>query len=255
MSAHQQPLWLQNHLHRGNSICSPPPMLPYRVTHSPPKMPVASPGSYLGCCSSCSSKSNSAFDGGCSENTPAQVGTRGDKPTGPGCKSTQGHWVGFPVGSDTEASRDTEQGPSMVDTVLPLQHSFFCRLTEDKKSEKFFKVFYDRMKVAQQEIKATVTVNTSDLGNKKKDEEADRDAPARKKGEGTTPPPHGCTHIHPDTQKHTTETDIYNTPSYTRMHLLLVSTTWGPSSLGPQLPTNPFLGSLNMLQPLWVCMS
>ncbi|XP_045712698.1 inositol 1,4,5-trisphosphate receptor type 1 isoform X3 [Phyllostomus hastatus] len=62
-----------------------------------------------------------------------------------------------------------------------IQHSFFCRLTEDKKSEKFFKVFYDRMKVAQQEIKATVTVNTSDLGNKKKDDEADRDAPSRKK--------------------------------------------------------------------------
>uniref|UniRef100_A0A8C3EWT4 Inositol 1,4,5-trisphosphate receptor n=1 Tax=Corvus moneduloides TaxID=1196302 RepID=A0A8C3EWT4_CORMO len=57
-----------------------------------------------------------------------------------------------------------------------IQHSFFCRLTEDKKSEKFFKVFYDRMKVAQQEIKATVTVNTSDLGNKKKDEDSDRDA-------------------------------------------------------------------------------
>ncbi|XP_040424993.1 inositol 1,4,5-trisphosphate receptor type 1 isoform X1 [Cygnus olor] len=62
-----------------------------------------------------------------------------------------------------------------------IQHSFFCRLTEDKKSEKFFKVFYDRMKVAQQEIKATVTVNTSDLGNKKKDEDSDRDVPTRKK--------------------------------------------------------------------------
>uniref|UniRef100_A0A8B9C8X9 Inositol 1,4,5-trisphosphate receptor n=1 Tax=Anser brachyrhynchus TaxID=132585 RepID=A0A8B9C8X9_9AVES len=64
-----------------------------------------------------------------------------------------------------------------------IQHSFFCRLTEDKKSEKFFKVFYDRMKVAQQEIKATVTVNTSDLGNKKKDEDSDRDVPTRKKEE------------------------------------------------------------------------
>lgn len=53
---------------------------------------------------------------------------------------------------------------------------------EDKKSEKFFKVFYDRMKVAQQEIKATVTVNTSDLGNKKKDDDSDRDVPARKRG-------------------------------------------------------------------------
>ncbi|XP_071406293.1 inositol 1,4,5-trisphosphate-gated calcium channel ITPR1 isoform X2 [Pithys albifrons albifrons] len=62
-----------------------------------------------------------------------------------------------------------------------IQHSFFCRLTEDKKSEKFFKVFYDRMKVAQQEIKTTVTVNTSDLGNKKKDEDSDRDVPNRKR--------------------------------------------------------------------------
>uniref|UniRef100_A0A8C7X1V3 Inositol 1,4,5-trisphosphate receptor n=1 Tax=Oryzias sinensis TaxID=183150 RepID=A0A8C7X1V3_9TELE len=50
-------------------------------------------------------------------------------------------------------------------------HSFFCRLTDDKKSEKFFRVFYDRMKSAQMEIKATVTVNTSDLGNKKPDED------------------------------------------------------------------------------------
>uniref|UniRef100_A0A8C9VDW5 Inositol 1,4,5-trisphosphate receptor n=1 Tax=Scleropages formosus TaxID=113540 RepID=A0A8C9VDW5_SCLFO len=64
-----------------------------------------------------------------------------------------------------------------------IQRSFYCRLTEDKKSEKFFKVFYERMKLAQQEIKATVTVNTSDLGSKKKDDEAsDKDAPARKKG-------------------------------------------------------------------------
>lgn len=46
------------------------------------------------------------------------------------------------------------------------------------------------MKLAQQEIKATMTVNTSDLGSKKKDEEpADKDAPARPKGQwlGITP--------------------------------------------------------------------
>lgn len=48
------------------------------------------------------------------------------------------------------------------------------------------------MKVAQQEIKATVTVNTSDLGNKKKDDETDRDAPSRKKGKcGVALPPAG----------------------------------------------------------------
>ncbi|XP_061076767.1 inositol 1,4,5-trisphosphate receptor type 1 isoform X1 [Conger conger] len=64
-----------------------------------------------------------------------------------------------------------------------IQRSFFCRLTEDKKSEKFFKVFYERMKLAQQEIKATVSVNTSDLGSKKKDDETpDKDEkPVRKK--------------------------------------------------------------------------
>ncbi|KAL0180861.1 hypothetical protein M9458_023267, partial [Cirrhinus mrigala] len=50
------------------------------------------------------------------------------------------------------------------------------------KSEKFFKVFYERMKLAQQEIKATVTVNTSDLGSKRKDEDTnDKDAQTRKK--------------------------------------------------------------------------
>uniref|UniRef100_A0A4W6FGJ2 Inositol 1,4,5-trisphosphate receptor n=1 Tax=Lates calcarifer TaxID=8187 RepID=A0A4W6FGJ2_LATCA len=65
-----------------------------------------------------------------------------------------------------------------------IQRSFFCRLTEDKKSEKFFRVFYDRMKLAQLEIKATVTVNTSDLGNRKRDDDSqDKDVPVRKKGQ------------------------------------------------------------------------
>ncbi|KAM6981276.1 inositol 1,4,5-trisphosphate-gated calcium channel ITPR1-like [Aplochiton taeniatus] len=69
-----------------------------------------------------------------------------------------------------------------------IQRSFFCRLTGDNKSEKFFKVFYERMKLAQQEIKATVTVNTSDLGSKKKEEEPpDKDAPTRKKVKDVPP--------------------------------------------------------------------
>lgn len=63
------------------------------------------------------------------------------------------------------------------------QDSFFRRLMADKKSEKFFRVFYDRMKLAQVEIKTTVTVNTSDLGNRKRDDEAqDKEVPVRKKG-------------------------------------------------------------------------
>ncbi|ROL50675.1 Inositol 1,4,5-trisphosphate receptor type 1 [Anabarilius grahami] len=64
-----------------------------------------------------------------------------------------------------------------------IQHSFFKRLTDDKNSEKFFRVFYDRMKAAQLEIKATVTVNTSDLGNKRRDDNTpDKDTPQRRRG-------------------------------------------------------------------------
>uniref|UniRef100_A0A8C2QAE5 Inositol 1,4,5-trisphosphate receptor n=1 Tax=Cyprinus carpio TaxID=7962 RepID=A0A8C2QAE5_CYPCA len=48
-----------------------------------------------------------------------------------------------------------------------IQHSFFKRLTEDKNSEKFFRVFYDRMKAAQLEIKATVTLCHFEIINKK----------------------------------------------------------------------------------------
>uniref|UniRef100_A0A8C2F567 Inositol 1,4,5-trisphosphate receptor n=1 Tax=Cyprinus carpio TaxID=7962 RepID=A0A8C2F567_CYPCA len=65
-----------------------------------------------------------------------------------------------------------------------IQHSFFKRLTEDKNSEKFFRVFYDRMKAAQLEIKATVTVNTSDLGNKRPDNTPDKETPQRGRGLG-----------------------------------------------------------------------
>ncbi|CAH2278455.1 inositol 1,4,5-trisphosphate receptor type 2 isoform X1 [Pelobates cultripes] len=54
-----------------------------------------------------------------------------------------------------------------------IQGSFYNQLNEQKKSEKFFKVLYDRMKVAQQEIRATVTVNTIDLGTKKKTDDYD----------------------------------------------------------------------------------
>uniref|UniRef100_A0A8C7CKH3 Inositol 1,4,5-trisphosphate receptor n=1 Tax=Oncorhynchus kisutch TaxID=8019 RepID=A0A8C7CKH3_ONCKI len=71
-----------------------------------------------------------------------------------------------------------------------IQKSFFMRLTGENKSEMFFKVFYERMKLAQQEIKATVTVNTSDLGSKKKEEEPpDKDTPTAKgkKGQGSRP--------------------------------------------------------------------
>uniref|UniRef100_A0A8C9NTS4 Inositol 1,4,5-trisphosphate receptor n=1 Tax=Serinus canaria TaxID=9135 RepID=A0A8C9NTS4_SERCA len=96
--------------------------------------------------------------------------------SGPGKAGTAGRTRSAPPWLPTPGDL-----PPSLSADLFTGHSFFCRLTEDKKSEKFFKVFYDRMKVAQQEIKATVTVNTSDLGNKKKDEDSDRDVPNRKR--------------------------------------------------------------------------
>ncbi|XP_029288611.1 inositol 1,4,5-trisphosphate receptor type 1 [Cottoperca gobio] len=81
----------------------------------------------------------------------------------------------------TDSCRISRDPRRLNDSVVG-HRSFYQRLTGDNKSEKFFKVFYERMKLAQQEIKATVTVNTSDLGCKKKDEEPpDKDTPARNK--------------------------------------------------------------------------
>ncbi|XP_028652407.1 inositol 1,4,5-trisphosphate receptor type 3 [Erpetoichthys calabaricus] len=51
-----------------------------------------------------------------------------------------------------------------------IQNSFYDHMMKCNKSEKFFKVLNDRMKKAQQEVKATVSVNVSDLGSKNKDE-------------------------------------------------------------------------------------
>lgn len=40
----------------------------------------------------------------------------------------------------------------------------------DNKSEKFFKVFNDRMKTAQLDVKASTSVNVGEISNKAKDE-------------------------------------------------------------------------------------
>lgn len=40
----------------------------------------------------------------------------------------------------------------------------------DNKSEKFFKVLNDRMKIAQLDVKATTSVNVGDMTHKAKDE-------------------------------------------------------------------------------------
>ncbi|CAH1265900.1 ITPR1 [Branchiostoma lanceolatum] len=68
-----------------------------------------------------------------------------------------------------------------------IQKSFLNHLRDEGKAEKFFKVFYDRMRESQQEIKATVTVSTGDSlsGNKENKDVAVKDTPAKmKKGAG-----------------------------------------------------------------------
>uniref|UniRef100_A0A8C4I7X7 Inositol 1,4,5-trisphosphate receptor n=1 Tax=Dicentrarchus labrax TaxID=13489 RepID=A0A8C4I7X7_DICLA len=54
-----------------------------------------------------------------------------------------------------------------------IQNSFYNQLYKQKKSERFFKVFYDRMRLAQQEIRATVSVNMFELSCRKRDEDTD----------------------------------------------------------------------------------
>jgi len=54
---------------------------------------------------------------------------------------------------------------------LRLQNSFYKLMMGDNKSEKFFKVLHDRMKEAQMDIKATVTVNVGEMTHKANEKE------------------------------------------------------------------------------------
>ncbi|XP_063052476.1 inositol 1,4,5-trisphosphate receptor type 2 isoform X3 [Engraulis encrasicolus] len=63
-----------------------------------------------------------------------------------------------------------------------IQNSFYSQLHKQKKSERFFKVFYDRMRLAQQEIRATVSVNTFELSTRKREEDAEGSGIRHKKG-------------------------------------------------------------------------
>lgn len=64
----------------------------------------------------------------------------------------------------------------------PTQNSFYSQLYKQKKSERFFKVFYDRMRLAQQEIRATVSVNMFELSCRKRDDDGDISGIRLKKG-------------------------------------------------------------------------
>ncbi|GFY58922.1 inositol 1,4,5-trisphosphate receptor type 1 [Trichonephila inaurata madagascariensis] len=64
-----------------------------------------------------------------------------------------------------------ELGIALLEGGNPvIQKSMLLKLTSGNISEKFFKVFYDKMKDAQQEIKSSVTVNTVELTNRTGDE-------------------------------------------------------------------------------------
>ncbi|KAJ3596150.1 hypothetical protein NHX12_002559 [Muraenolepis orangiensis] len=52
-----------------------------------------------------------------------------------------------------------------------IQNSFYEQLYKQKKSERFFKVFYDRMRLAQQEIRASVSVNMFELSSRKREDD------------------------------------------------------------------------------------
>lgn len=71
----------------------------------------------------------------------------------------------------------------MKDVLPPLpQISFHYQLYKQKKSERFFKVFYDRMRLAQQEIRATVSVNMFELSSRKRDDDGEISSVRYKKG-------------------------------------------------------------------------
>lgn len=55
--------------------------------------------------------------------------------------------------------------------VVLLQNSFYKLMMGDNKSEKFFKVLHDRMKEAQTDIKATVSVNVGEMTHKANEKE------------------------------------------------------------------------------------
>lgn len=60
-----------------------------------------------------------------------------------------------------------ELGIALLEGGNPIiQRSMFNKFQNAELSQSFFKVFYDKMKDAQQEIKSTVTVNTSDIATK-----------------------------------------------------------------------------------------
>lgn len=67
-----------------------------------------------------------------------------------------------------------ELGIALLEGGNPIiQRSMFDKFQNAELSQAFFKVFYDKMKDAQQEIRSTVTVNTSDIATKTNESKQD----------------------------------------------------------------------------------
>ncbi|XP_070152834.1 inositol 1,4,5-trisphosphate receptor-like isoform X2 [Polyergus mexicanus] len=80
-----------------------------------------------------------------------------------------------------------ELGIALLEGGNPIiQKSMFNKLMGGDLSQSFFKVFYDKMKDSQQEIKSTVTVNTSDMAAKAHEDKEGKevDKISRKHGSG-----------------------------------------------------------------------
>uniref|UniRef100_A0A4W6FRX6 Inositol 1,4,5-trisphosphate receptor n=1 Tax=Lates calcarifer TaxID=8187 RepID=A0A4W6FRX6_LATCA len=67
-----------------------------------------------------------------------------------------------------------------------IQNSFYKLMMGDNKSEKFFKVLHDRMKEAQTDIKATVSVNVGEMTHKANEKELENAQPAPEQREVET---------------------------------------------------------------------
>uniref|UniRef100_A0A3B5MG84 Uncharacterized protein n=1 Tax=Xiphophorus couchianus TaxID=32473 RepID=A0A3B5MG84_9TELE len=68
-----------------------------------------------------------------------------------------------------------------------IQNSFYKLMMGDNKSEKFFKVLHDRMKEAQMDIKATVSVNVGEMTHKANEKELEAGLPLMVHGQGIAP--------------------------------------------------------------------
>lgn len=82
-----------------------------------------------------------------------------------------------------------ELGSALLEGGNPIiQKSMYSKLLGGDLSQAFFKVFFDKMKDSQQEIKSTVTVNTSDIAAKAhEDKEQGRDLEKLAKKRGVKP--------------------------------------------------------------------